>query len=672
MSSSKFDDRLVKKAYQRVAYNVTQIDELKACLDPVTGPMYFLREFMWIQHATKGKIKFEPYPFQYGLIDTYHNYRKSINMVSRQMGKSTVAVGYLLWYAMFNPNSTILIAAHKYEGALEIMQRLRFAYESVPDHIRSGVLSYNKKSIEFDNGSRIISQTTTANTGRGLSISLIYLDEFAFVDRGIAQELWTSLAPTLSTGGKIIITSTPDNDEDQFAQLWFTSNKLIDEFGNETPVGPNGFRPFFADWTAHPDRDEAWEKEQLSELGEEKFRREHLCVAKNTLVQIQKTDLTKETLTIEQLHGLMRGKEQYRKNTKKIKIRTYDGYKNFAGVEHKGDREIVRVSVSDGTFIECTTDHEIFINDSTKIPAGRLTPGNAVVTSTGMQSVEAVTRTGEIVPVYDVIEVAGGNRFYANNILVSNCQFISFEETLIAASTITSLEGTAPKDTGTIVRWYRDINPEATYVVGLDPAMGTGGDSAAIQVFELPGLHQVAEWKHNKTIVERQVALLREILTTIEQEGASEIYWSIENNTLGEAALVVIRDTGEEHFPGTMLHDPKQRGAGKRKGFTTTHKSKLEACSKFKSLLESGKLKLYSKAIISEIKTYVSNGNSYEARTGATDDLISATLLCIWMMEYISLWDEDSHSMVSSSLGIRNGESDDDDDYEMPMPVAFM
>ena len=92
----------------------------------------------------------------------------------RQTGRTTTAAGYLLWRAMFNPDSTILIAAHKYTGAQEIMQRVRYAYELCPDYIRAGVVSYNKGSIDFENGSRIVSQTTTETTGRGMSITLLY------------------------------------------------------------------------------------------------------------------------------------------------------------------------------------------------------------------------------------------------------------------------------------------------------------------------------------------------------------------------------------------------------------------------------------------------------------------------------------------------------------------
>jgi hypothetical protein len=95
-------------------------------------------------------------------------------MMPRQTGKSTTAAGYLLWFANFVPDSTILVAAHKYTGSQEIMQRIRYAYESVPDHIRAGAVDYNKGSLTFDNGSRIVSATTTENTGRGMSISLLY------------------------------------------------------------------------------------------------------------------------------------------------------------------------------------------------------------------------------------------------------------------------------------------------------------------------------------------------------------------------------------------------------------------------------------------------------------------------------------------------------------------
>lgn len=170
------DINLVKKPYSKVVYTPQMIEELKQCLDTVTGPTYFIENFVYVQHPTRGRLPFTMYNYQHDLCNVYHNYRYAIALVSRQMGKSVLAAAYLLWYAMFNPDSTILIAAHKYLGAQEIMQRLRYAYESVPDHIRCGATSYNKGSIEFDNGSRIIAQATTENTGRGMSISCVRTD----------------------------------------------------------------------------------------------------------------------------------------------------------------------------------------------------------------------------------------------------------------------------------------------------------------------------------------------------------------------------------------------------------------------------------------------------------------------------------------------------------------
>jgi len=275
--SKSLEGVLVKKAYSRESYTEQQVEDFVKCANPETGPAYFMSHFFYIQHPVQGKMLYQPYDFQTRLISTYHNYRYSISMMPRQTGKSTSAAGYLLWFGMFKPDSTILVAAHKYAGAQEIMQRVRYAYEACPDHIRAGVVSYNKGSIEFDNGSRIVAQTTTENTGRGMSITLLYCDEFAFVRPTIAREFWTSISPTLSTGGGAIITSTPNSDEDQFAFIWKGANKTEDQYGNETELGVNGFKAFRAYWEEHPDRDEQWAEEQRNILGIDRFRREMNC-----------------------------------------------------------------------------------------------------------------------------------------------------------------------------------------------------------------------------------------------------------------------------------------------------------------------------------------------------------------------------------------------------------
>ena len=502
---SHLETQLVKPPHRRQTYNETELEQFMLCADPEMGPLYFMDNFFYIQHPTRGKMLYHPFEFQRRLIETYHNYRYSISLMPRQTGKSTSAAGYLLWYAMFVPDSTILIAAHKYTGAQEIMQRIRYAYELCPNHIRAGATSYNKGSIEFENGSRIVSQTTTETTGRGMSISLLYCDEFAFVRPTIAREFWTSISPTLSTGGKAIITSTPNSDEDMFAFLWKGANKTLDEHGNTMELGRNGFRAYRAYWREHPDRDDVWAAEQRQQLGEDRFRRE------------------------------------------------------------------------------------------------------------------------------------------------MDCEFIINDETLIAPAKLLDLEPREPLRKTAQVRWYEPIIADRMYVVALDPSLGTGGDPAAIEVFDANTTTQVAEWRDNRATIPDQVRILADIVKELHATVRDDkmIYYSIENNTIGEAALISIAEYGEENIPGYFLSDNSVVGQRRfRKGFNTTPKAKLTACAKFKMLIESGRMTVSSRALISELKTFVAHGVSYAAKPGETDDLVMGTLLAVRMMLLLQSY----HTEIDSQL----------------------
>jgi len=169
------ENSLVKKPNTKTKFDdIEHIREFANCVNQKDGPAYFLQNFFYIQHPTQGKLLYKPYDFQIGLLENYHNNIRSIALLGRQLGKTTTACGYLLWYAMFKPDQTILVVANKFTSALEIALRIRFAYEECPNHIRTGVTSYNKSSIEFDNGSRIVCQATSGTSGRGMSISLLY------------------------------------------------------------------------------------------------------------------------------------------------------------------------------------------------------------------------------------------------------------------------------------------------------------------------------------------------------------------------------------------------------------------------------------------------------------------------------------------------------------------
>lgn len=468
-------------------------------------------------HVTSTRLNENMYDL--GVNSSNHRYYSN-NILSHN---TTCAAAYIIWFAMFIPDSTILIAAHKYSGAQEIMQRIRYAYEHVPDHIRDAVVDYNKGSMTFANGSRIISATTTETTGRGLSISLLYSDEFSFVRPTIAREFWTSISPTLSTGGKAIITSTPNSDEDTFSHIWRDANKTWDEYGNECDIGKNGFKAFKADWSVHPDRDQKWADEERSRLGDEKFRREH-CL-----------------------------------------------------------------------------------------------------------------------------------------------EFIRDDELLISSLKLASMEGKDPIYKQGQIRWYKKPERQFTYLVSLDPSLGTGGDPAAIQVFEMPTLIQVGEWQHNRTMIPGQIEVLRQITQHIKETAGEDtvIYWSVENNTIGEAALIVINEMGEENIPGTFLSEPAKMGSGRRyrRGFTTTNKSKLAACSKLKNLIETDRMTVNSKLLISELKNFVAIGGSYKAKLGEKDDLVMSTLLVVRMGQYISGFDDKIYDKFAEKF---------EADYQVPLPIYIL
>lgn len=276
MPQPQVDFTLVKPANAKTTYTPKQVQEIKKCME---DPLYFMENFMWIQHPVKGKIPFVAYEYQKRLVEAYWKNTSVVALLPRQTGKTTTAAGFLLWYAMFNDDVTILIAANKFRAATEIMDRIKFAYEELPDWLRAGAATYNVQDIRFDNGSRIKSTTTTPDSGRGMSISLLYLDEFAFVKPRIAEEFWTAMSPTLSTGGKCIITSTPNSDEDKFAEIWFGAMKTIDEYGNDLPngLGINGFKAITAHYSEVPGRDEVWAQRERAKIGADKFDREYDC-----------------------------------------------------------------------------------------------------------------------------------------------------------------------------------------------------------------------------------------------------------------------------------------------------------------------------------------------------------------------------------------------------------
>ena len=238
---------------------------------------------------------------------------------------------------------------------------------------------------------------------------------------------------------------------------------------------------------------------------------------------------------------------------------------------------------------------------------------------------------------------------------------------MINSINLANLEGIEPYMKMGQARWYKKVDPRCTYIVSLDPSLGTGGDYSAIEIVELPSMVQVAEWHHNMTPIQAQVRILRDLLKKIDDECqamglTSSIYYSVENNTVGESALVAINELGEETFPGMFLSEPVKRGHVRRfrKGFNTTHNTKIATCAKLKQLIETKKLTINSKALISELKTFVAQGITFKAKVGQHDDLVSSMLLAVRMIMLLQDWDPAIYDKMREEVH---------EDFDLPMPI---
>jgi hypothetical protein len=230
-----------------------------------------------------------------------------------------------------------------------------------------------------------------------------------------------------------------------------------------------------------------------------------------------------------------------------------------------------------------------------------------------------------------------------------NCEFLINDETLIAPAKLLDLQGHEPLYKMGQVRWYQRPRKDRTYVIALDPSLGTGGDPAAIQVFEASTTEQVAEWRHNRTTIPEQIRILASICAHINETLADpqRIYYSLENNTIGEAALISIAEYGEENIQGYFLSEPGgTSGRRYRKGFNTTNKPKMAACNKLKLLIETTRMKIRSTSLVSELKTFVASGMGYAAKPGETDDLVMSTILAVRMLQQLQTYDTEINNQL--------------------------
>jgi len=255
---------LLKKANIQIEFTEHQVVEFLKCKE---DPVYFARNYIKIVSLDHGLVPFELYPFQEKLIDNFHKNRFNICKMPRQTGKSTTVVSYLLHYAVFNDNVNIAILANKASTARDLLGRLQLAYENLPSWMQQGIISWNKGSLELENGSKISSNSTSSSAVRGGSYNVIFLDEFAFIPNHIADDFFASVYPTISSGQstKVIIVSTP-RGMNHFYRMWHDSER-----------GKNEYVPTDVHWSEVPGRDAAWKEQTIANTSEQQFKVEFEC-----------------------------------------------------------------------------------------------------------------------------------------------------------------------------------------------------------------------------------------------------------------------------------------------------------------------------------------------------------------------------------------------------------
>ena len=354
----------LKKAGVQLDYTEDQIQEIVKCSKDVE---YFCRTYMKIVNIDEGVVPLDLYDFQLDIMKSVISNRFSICKMPRQSGKTTTMVAVILWFVLFNESFNCAILANKATTARDILSRLQMAYEWLPHWLQQGLVEWNKGSIELENGSKIIASSTSSSAIRGGSYSLVYLDEFAFVEATLQEEFFASVYPTISSGktSRVMITSTPKG-MNLFYKIWVdaTTNK-------------NEYVPIEVHWSAVPGRDEAWKEQTIKNTSEEQFRQEFECQfigSSNTLINPSKLSSMVFHDPIAWSETIKIWKEPVKGHTYSISVDTSRGIGN---------------DYSAFTVIDCTSiPYEVVCTFRSNVISPMLYP--SIIYDTGMKYNEAI------------------------------------------------------------------------------------------------------------------------------------------------------------------------------------------------------------------------------------------------------------------------------------------
>jgi hypothetical protein len=607
-----FGNANLKGANVTIDWTPEMVSEWIKCKN---DPMYFGRNYIKIISVDGGLVTIDPYDYQEEIVRKFEKSRKLVVVASRQCGKTTTATLIVLHYILFNSYKRVALLANKRDSAMDILDRIQIAFEGLPYWLQQGVVSWNKQSVELENGSRVIAAATSSSAIRGKSINLLYLDETAFIDNW--NEFSASVLPTISSGKttKLLYTSTPNGLNHFYKTVMGAKDKS------------NGFELVEVPWYKVPGRDEAWKKTTMGDIDNDaqKFEQEYSCVTGDTIVTVKdKSTGEIKNITIEELY------------VNNYEILTHEGFKPFDGIKRSLSNSLVFIETTSGKKLKCTSDHLICIGNE-YVTADSLAVSDTILTKDGVESIKIKKCVNEKQYVYDVLEVKDTNSYYTNDIISHNCEFQGSSGTLISGSKLKELVPLDPIVSKDSMSMYVKYEKEHQYVCICDVSRGKGLDYSAFSIIDITQMpyKQVLTFKDNM-ITPTEYA--ETIFRTCKLYGECVVL--VEINDIGQQVSDTLHDTYEYE---NILYTESAGRSGKRissgfgkgadSGIRTTKTVKAVGCNMLKLMIEQNQLIVNDIQTIEELSRFSRKGLSFEAESGCNDDLVMTLVLFGWLSD---------------------------------------
>ncbi len=545
-------------------------------------------------------------------VDSPNHRYYSNNILSHN---STTTLAFFLWSVLFNDEYAVAILANKGSLARELLGRLQKAYEHIPKWLQQGIVSWNKGSIELENGSKVFAYATSASGVRGGTFNALLLDEFAFVPRNIAHDFFQSTYPVISSGKntKVIIVSTPFG-LNHFYKMWM-----------DAVEGRSTYVPVEIAWDQVPGRDEEWKKETIRNIGEEAFRVEFESVSGDTLINVDG-----EEITIGELYDEL--DDGFNNNHK---IESPEGFVHFYGINKISKDSYIHLKFSNGKELKCSTDHPLKTINGT-IKAKYIDKKTEVLTKNGGCFVVSKRHIKKKIDLYDVINSGTEHLYYTNGIVSHNCEFLGSSNTLISGNKLKELSSIRPILSEDGLDVYEHPREGRIYIAVVDTSEGVGLNYSTISVIDVSEApyKQVAKYRDN-TITPM---LFPNTIYSIGRK-YNDAFVLIELNNVGhQVADILHYDLEYENI--FKIEYTSRKGsavsAGFKRGTTlglkTTKVVKKIGCANLKTLIEDNKLIINDLDTIEELYNFVRVNETYKADVGFNDDLVMGLVLFSWLV----------------------------------------